>query len=74
MTGALCFDIKKAPITENPLFCPFVLDERGEYAWIDEFLQQQESSDPTRPANYTSAVRKKKQEATCKMSVSVRQN
>ena len=49
MTGALCFDIKQAPITENPLFCPFVLDENKEFAWIDEFLQQQENGDPKRP-------------------------
>lgn len=49
MKGGLCFDIKQAPITENPLFCPFSLDGNEEYAWVNEYLQQQDSGDPERP-------------------------
>jgi len=33
LKGGLCFDIKKAPITAQPYFCPFSLKDR-EYAWV----------------------------------------
>ena len=40
LKGGLCFDIKKAPITALPYFCPFSLAE-DEYAWVKEYLQVQ---------------------------------
>lgn len=35
--GGLCFDIKKAPITALPFYCPFDLENK-EYAWVEEYL------------------------------------
>jgi hypothetical protein len=38
LKGGLCFDIKTAPITALPYFCPFVLNEEKQYAWVEEYL------------------------------------
>merc|ERR1719345_606270 len=69
----MCFDIKTAPITALPYFCPFVIDEEEQYAWVDEFLQVQTTTNAYRPYNLTSQITKKKKEAYCKKSVAVRQ-
>jgi len=38
MQGQICFDIDTAPITEEPFYCPFTLNNK-EYSWIVEYLQ-----------------------------------
>jgi hypothetical protein len=50
--GGLCFDIKKAPITALPYYCPFDLEQK-QYAWVEEYLQAQDSRDLNMKCKYS---------------------
>lgn len=54
MTAALCYDITSAKTSEEPLYCPFNAD--GEFMFMDEMLQQQESTDDKKIRKQASIV------------------
>ena len=45
MSGALCYDITTARMSEPPMYCPFDIANEGGFMWMDEILQQQQGTD-----------------------------
>ena len=45
MSGALCYDISIAKMSEPPMYCPFDIANEESFMWMDEVLQQQQGTD-----------------------------
>ena len=53
MSGALCYDITTARMSEPPMYCPFDIANEGGFMWMDEILQQQQGTDQKMLCKYT---------------------
>ena len=45
MSGALCYDITVAKMSDIPMYCPFDIASEESFMWMDEVLQQQQGTD-----------------------------
>ena len=45
MSGALCYDITVAKMSDTPMYCPFDIASEESFMWMDEVLQQQQGTD-----------------------------
>ena len=52
MSGALCYDITVAKMSEPPMYCPFNIADEESFMWMDEILQQQQGTDKNMICKY----------------------